>query len=415
MQLRAASELEVPGRAVPASGDRNQRLPGQGLAHRVEQRAEHRAGLESCRVERQRRQDVHREEAAVAKLSQHITEQRGGLAHQGLVRPIVFGDVVAGRRSPVRTLDQEAEEGLLFRREEHGQRGVVTRDDPARLHAESDLDPLRRMAEDLTVPDQPLLAPAAPAPALGHRDATKRAGLAFRPLLRDQALRDRALRDRALRDRALQDRALQDRALRDRALQDRPGDPDAPDAQPPDVRQEQQDPRLDRVQGRGYLPHGDRGGHAVVVEGEDEQGPVCGLTQRVDGKRPDVHLDPEVLARTVDARGLRVRVHRLEADAELPDLGEVSGFAALADPADAADVRFGEGPAVVPHFQAIFKQLEGQVGRASVLGVLDQLEDEVGALAVQLPEQIQHSGVPAVPGDVLVADLLVVGWHRSPP
>ena len=36
--------------------------------------------------------------------------------------------------------------------------------------------------------------------------------------------------------------------------------------------QEQQDARLERVQGRGYLPHGDRGRDGVVVEGEDEQG-----------------------------------------------------------------------------------------------------------------------------------------------
>src|ERR1700743_1323418 len=57
-------------------------------------------------------------------------------------------------------------------------------------------------------------------------------------------------------------------------------------------------------------------------------------------------------------------------------------------------------------------ELEAQLGRPGVLGVLDQLEDEVGPLAVQLAEQVQHRGVPAVAGDVLVADLLVVGWHR---
>jgi hypothetical protein len=44
----------------------------------------------------------------------------------------------------------------------------------------------------------------------------------------------------------------------------------------------------------------------------------------------------------------------------------------------------------MPHLQAIFKEFEGQLRRADILGVLDQLEDEVGALAVELPEQIQQ-------------------------
>ena len=88
-----------------------------------------------------------------------------------------------------------------------------------------------------------------------------------------------------------------------------------------------------------------------------------------------------------------------------------AALSALADPADAAHVGLGEGPAVMPQLQPVLEQLEGQLGRAGVLGVLDQLEDEVGALAVQLPEQVQHGRVPAVPGDVLLADLLVVGWH----
>src|SRR5260370_36171083 len=61
----------------------------------------------------------------------------------------------------------------------------------------------------------------------------------------------------------------------------------------------------------------------------------------------------------------------------------------------------------------VIEKVEGRLGRAGVLGVLDQLEDEVGALAVELPEQVQHGRVPAVPGDVLLADPLIVGWHGS--
>ena len=157
----------------------------------------------------------------------------------------------------------------------------------------------------------------------------------------------------------------------------------------------------------------DRGGHGVVIEGEDEQGPGGRRPAAVHRERPDVVLDPEVLVPAVDARRPGVGVHRLEPDAELPDLGEVAGLPALADPADAADVRLGERPAVVPHLQPVGEELEGQLGRARVLGVLDQLEDEVSAIAVQLAEQIQYGGVPAVPGDVLVADLPVIGWHAA--
>jgi hypothetical protein len=36
----------------------------------------------------------------------------------------------------------------------------------------------------------------------------------------------------------------------------------------------------------------------------------------------------------------------------------------------------------VPDLEPVAEQLESQRGRARVLGVLDQLEDEVGALAV---------------------------------
>src|ERR1700730_16690291 len=94
-----------------------------------------------------------------------------------------------------------------------------------------------------------------------------------------------------------------------------------------------------------------------------------------------------------------------------PDRGKVPGLRAFADPAHAADVGPGERPPVVPELQPVAGHLEGQLGRSGVLGVLDQLEDEVRAIAVQLAEQVEHGGVPAVPGDVLLADLLVIGWH----
>ena len=247
----------------------------------------------------------------------------------------------------------------------------------------------------LAVPDEPLLV--RPATARGQGDVTARGG-----------------------------------AVRGPALDNRSRDVNATGSQTADVPQEQQGARLDGVQGRGYLPHGDRGRDRVVIEGEDEQGAGravgervrsavsqrvhSAVGERVHGVRPDVHLDPEmlarVLARAVDARRFRVGVHGLEADAELPDLGQVAGLLAGTDPADAADVGFGEGAAVVPYLQAIVEELEGQLGRARVLRVLDQLEDEVRALAVELPEQVQHRRVPAVPGDVLVADRPARGLGR---
>ena len=384
-----AGQPELPGRTVTAAGRRDELLGGQHRADRLEQRPEHVLGREARRLQRQRRQRGHRQQPGRTQLPHHVGQQRGRLAHQGLVRRVVRGHVVPGRRGPVRPLHDEAEKRLLLGREEHAQRRTVQPEHPARLGPHRDLHPQRPLAAgrlrvpgrrcaeafDAAVPHQPLLRPG---PALGHRDAA--AGLA---------------------------------AGLGPALDDRDGHPGAAHPQPGDAGQEQQDARLERGQRRGDLADRDRCGHVVVIEGEHEQGPGPG--PGIGHVGPDVILDPEVLVPAVDVRAAGVGVDRLESDAELADRGEVAGFAALADPADAADVGFGERPSVVPQLQPVRRQLEGQLGGPGVLGVLDQLEDEVSPLAVQLPEQIQHGGVPAVPGDVLLADLLVVGWHRRSP
>src|SRR6202012_5520381 len=96
---------------------------------------------------------------------------------------------------------------------------------------------------------------------------------------------------------------------------------------------------------------------------------------------------------------------------EAADLGQVRGLGALADSAPPAHVGLGERAPVVLGLQPVRVQGEGQLGRAGVLGVLDQLENEVGAVAVQVAQQVQNRGVPAVPGDVLRADHAVVGGH----
>src|SRR5579859_918066 len=96
-------------------------------------------------------------------------------------------------------------------------------------------------------------------------------------------------------------------------------------------------------------------GHRVVVEGEDEQ--RAAAVYRVERERADVVLDPEVLALAVDVRGFRVRVDRLEADAELADLGEV--LVAAGHAADGTDVGRGERATVVTDLKAVLEQGKG--------------------------------------------------------
>ena len=425
-----------------AAGRGDHLLAGQHVAHRLEERPEHRPRREVPGLQRERRQDLDREQAVGAQFAQHPGEQRGGLAYQGLVRRVVFGDVVAGGRRPVRALDQEAEEGLLLRGKEDRQRGRGGPFDAApaahRAGPEGDLDPQagsRPAAGPGLGPGGPglggnpdLMASLGLMGSFGlmrTRSLGGTPGLMGGPGLvgglaeaRNGPLPDDPLLAAPAAAGGQGDVAAGGRAGARGALDDRTGDPGAADAQPPDAGEEQQRARLDGGQGRGYLPHGDRGGDGAVIEGKDEQGApavLAAFAGRVNGGGPDVHVDTEMLAAAVHARGAGVGVHRFESDAELPDLGQVAGFRALADPAHTPDVGLGERPTVMADLEPITEKLKGQLGRARVLGVLDQLEDEVGALAVQLPEQVQHRGVPAVPGDVLVADRLVVRWHRRPP
>ena len=257
--LRAAGQQQVDGHAVAAARHRDQRLGGQRVTHRVEQRPEHGAGREARLLQRQRLQRVGREQPLVPQFRQHVGQQRGGLAHQRLVRRVVAGDVVPGRRGPVGPLDQEAEEGLLLGREERGQRRGSHRCDPLAHQQERDLDPLPRVARDRTLPGEPLLPPPVP----GHRHAPGR--------------------PRPLRQLMLGDRAVQHRVRRAR-----PAGP-----QPLDVPQEQQDPGLERAQRRRDFPRRDLGGHRVMVEREHEQRLGQRLGRRIHRVGPDEVLDPE--------------------------------------------------------------------------------------------------------------------------
>ncbi len=153
-------------------------------------------------------------------------------------------------------------------------------------------------------------------------------------------------------------------------------------------------------------------GTSARSKGNTKTVPAAGSAERLHGIGPDVLLDPEILGAAVDPRTVGVGVDRLEADAELADLGQVIRLGALTDAADAADVGHGEVAPVVPDLQPIGEKGERQVGRAGVLSVLDQLEDEVRALAVELAEQFEHGRVPAVAGDVLRPDLVILSGHQ---
>ena len=373
------ASLRARGGGVAPVRGRDQLLGGQRGAHRVEQRAQQRARREAHRLQRHRLQHPGGEQPVRAQFTQHPAEQRGGLAGQHLVGRVMLGDVVAGGRGPVRALHGEAEEGLFLGREEHDQRDTLVAGQAAArgvADPEGDLHALPRVPGGVQVP-----VPGEPGFPVtgglaGHGDLTARA------------------------------RAGGHGALGDRRLDSRAAHPDALDAA-----EEEQGARLELAQRRGDLRRRGRGRNLVVVEREHEHGAGRGLT-RAEGRRADVVVDPEALAAAVDPRAAGVGVDRLEPDAELADRGEVGGLGARADPADAAHVGLGERPAVVPHLQAAGEQLERHLGRPGVLRVLDQLEDEVGALAVQPAEQVQHGRVPAVAGDVLVADLLVISWHR---
>ena len=300
-------------------------------------------------------------------------------------------NIVPGRRRPVRPLDQEAEKGLLLGGKEHHQRRFPARYQPRAVdfltHREGNLDPLAGLVSghQITVPDEPFLRGAVAGPP--ERDASPRRGPGTGPAARLGG---------------------------DGALQHRGGDLVPADSHPLDAPQEQQRPEPEPGQRGGDLRGGSGRGKIAPVEGKDEQGLARGASRR-DGNRADVALDPEMLARAVHAGRLRVRVDRLESDAEPADRRQVPGLRGIADPADAPDVGVGEGPAIVPHLKAIVEELKREFPRAGILGILDQLEDEVRPVAVQLPEKIEHGRVRAVPGDVLRTDLFVVSGHQRPP
>ena len=58
----------------------------------------------------------------------------------------------------------------------------------------------------------------------------------------------------------------------------------------------------------------------------------------------------------------------------------------MRDLTEARDILVRERPAVVPYLQPVAVQVEGQRCCVGILRVLDQLEDEMGAFAIQVPQ-----------------------------
>src|SRR5207248_1342335 len=132
---------------------------------------------------------------------------------------------------------------------------------------------------------------------------------------------------------------------------------------------------------------------AVRLQRDDDNRLVRVACDARCGGWPHEALDGEVFRAGVDLWPLRERVHRLEANPEAPDRGQ--SLRTLGDAADAAHIRLVEGLAEMTDTQLIVGKVEANgalTARArpageSVLGVLQQLENEMGAVIVAIGQQ----------------------------
>ena len=152
-------------------------------------------------------------------------------------------------------------------------------------------------------------------------------------------------------------------------------------------------------------------------------GPARGEPRRCG--RQNVVLDGEVLGTRVHLGPVGERIHGLEPDAETADRGQPRVLGGLADPADVADIGFVERLAPVGEPQFVGEEMKDGGARPGpvpaspqrIFGVLQQLVDEVGAVAVAVREEfsaVLADGAPVTAG-VLPADRRVVGRHRPDP
>src|SRR6185312_10820949 len=79
-KARSPGQSYLQGTAVAVRGG-NELVLNESGASRVEQGPEHRSGRESSRIQRQRLEDIGREQPSVAEICQHVHEQACGLAN----------------------------------------------------------------------------------------------------------------------------------------------------------------------------------------------------------------------------------------------------------------------------------------------------------------------------------------------
>src|SRR5580692_8935579 len=164
-------------------------------ARRVRAESNRARNIESSGIQRQRLENIDREQPFVAEVCQHVDEQACGLSNQGPVPWVMLGNVVPSRRSAVRTLDQEAKERLLLRREEHDERRALPPDQPACVDLgvshEGDLHPEIRLTKaiEMPLPDEPLLNAATLISPSGQRDMAARVGACCRLALKNRIRR----------------------------------------------------------------------------------------------------------------------------------------------------------------------------------------------------------------------------------
>ena len=163
-------------------------------------------------------------------------------------------------------------------------------------------------------------------------------------------------------------------------------------------------------------------GNLRFIEGNPDHCFLLFLFDRRYLGRIDEGFDSEMIMTRVNFRAIRIGVHGLESNSELPDFGEF--LAAIDDPANASHVGFIEGIAVVPDQQGIILDVEGHTPRLGgdfppgqgILGVLQDFEDEVGAVIVEASQEqgaVHPDALPVI-GPVFFADRGVVARHRSP-
>src|SRR5579884_1350619 len=104
-------------------------------------------------------------------------------------------------------------------------------------------------------------------------------------------------------------------------------------------------------------------------------------------------MNTEMLLTRMNLRAIGVRIHRLEADAELSDLGEVFRLRAPAYTTDSPNIAFVKRASVVKDLESVSVQVERYLCSARILRILQELVDEVRAIGIEPAEEVQMVSV----------------------